>query len=180
MTIKNDIWAIPAWGLDAEQNADIEQKVVQDRAISRFVKSEEWHGKIAKALTDLCGLPAPGQEFLIVTEKSFNAYACIKALLEEGEIIDEMHLAIYRINQPTVSALIQLMDSGKIRKASFVISSFFSQTKKPEVWAEMLRDYCVLHPKTTRHSYLHNHAKVLTCRRGGGLLLLRRFRQHER
>lgn len=146
--------------------ADIEDKVMDDRKMKRFIRSEEWHGKVARSLNDLCGIPAKGEEFLICTEKSFNAYALVRLLLETGDVIDELHLAIYRISLPVVEAITGLLDSGKIRKATFIISSFFRDTKRPEAWALMLCDYCKEHPDTTTFAYLHNHSKVMCARRG--------------
>ena len=58
----------------------------------------------------------------------------------------------------------KLIDSGRVRKALFIISSFFNQTKKPERWAIMLKEYCQDKPDKTKHIYCHNHSKVCLIR----------------
>lgn len=133
--------------------------IIESKAQKRIVKNNEVHFIKARALSDLCGRPKKNEQFRIITEKQFNAYAVILNLIEQNEI-DEIHLAIYRINQPTVESLISFIDCGKIKKASFIISNFFNQTKKPEIWAKRLKSYCNNNPNC-RHAYTHNHAKVL-------------------
>lgn len=147
------------------ENAHLTTKVVNSRAEKMFVKNEQRHYLAAKELADLCAEPAEGEQWRILTEKAFNAYAFICHLLEKGNI-DELYLAIYRINLPTVTALTQMLDDGRIKHANFIISSFFNQTKKPEQWALQLARYCADHPNTTRFVYLHNHSKVVAAKRG--------------
>lgn len=149
------------------QDADIHTKVVETRALKRFVKNEERHFLAAKALDELCIEPREGEQWRILTEKAFNAYAFICHVLESS-MIDDLYLAIYRINEPTVTALMQMIDDGRIKHANFIISSFFNQTKKPERWALMLADYCKQHADTTRFVYLHNHSKVVCVQREDG------------
>jgi hypothetical protein len=100
-----------------------------------------------------------GEQYRIVTEKQFNAFAVILAILEE-EDIEEMHLAIYRINEPTVDSLINFIDAGRIKTATFIISNFFNQTKRPEKWAIRLKDFADTR-SCVKHAYIHNHSKVL-------------------
>jgi len=134
-------------------------KIVEQKAKKRIIKNDKIHRLKAKALSDLCIKPELDEQWRIITEKQFNAYALILYLIE-SEIIEEMHLAIYRINEPTVRSIIDLIDSGRIKKATFVISNFFNQTKKPERWALMLRAYAE-RKQNVNHKYTHNHAKVL-------------------
>lgn len=146
------------------KDASIEEMVVQSKAQKRFVKNEERHFLAAKALGDLCDEPLEGEQWRILTEKAFNAYAFICHLLERGNI-DELWLAIYRINESTVTSITQMIDDGRIKRANFIISSFFNQTKKPEKWALQLADYCAKNERT-RFVYLHNHSKVVCAKRG--------------
>lgn len=135
------------------------EQLIRSKALKRVVKNNDVHFLKAKALSDLCIKPKKNEQYRIITEKQFNAYALILHLLESEEI-EELNLAIYRINQPTVMSIIDFIESGKIKKANFIISNFFNQTKKPEKWAIMLRDFCIKNDKCT-HKYTHNHSKVL-------------------
>lgn len=135
------------------------EKIIQDRAIKRKIKNEEIHLKKANQLSQLCTIPLPNEQWRIITEKQFNAYALIKTMIEKGNI-DELYLAIYRINEQTVNAIIEMIDEGKIKKATFIISNFFNQTKKPEAWARKLRGYCET-SDNCKHAYVHNHSKIV-------------------
>jgi len=142
------------WSDQTTQKSTLEQ-----RAVKRIIKNKELHFKKAKALSDLCEKPKQGEQWRIVTEKQFNAFAVILNVLQE-EIIEELYLAIYRINEPTVASIIDYIESGKIKKAYFVISNFFNQTKKPERWAIQLKEFANKN-KNTKHVYTHNHSKCL-------------------
>lgn len=146
------------------QDAKITQKVVEERAMKRRIKNEEIHTLAAKRLDQLCVRPLPGEQWRIVTEKAFNAYAFICSLLQEGGI-EDLHLAIYRINEPTVESLIEMIEDGRIERATIIISNFFNQTKKPERWAKRLAEFCKGHPRVT-FAYLHNHSKTVCAKQG--------------
>lgn len=133
--------------------------LIQQKALKRLMHNFSIHKLKAKALSDLCIKPLHGEQYRIITEKQFNAFAFILTLIET-EIIEEMHMAIYRINEATVTSLINYIDAGRILKASFVISSFFNQTKKPEKWAIKLKQFCDEN-ENCKHAYVHNHAKVV-------------------
>jgi len=151
------------WGTNINWDTDINlDRNIKQKALKRIVKNNQIHFIKAKALSDLCVKPKKNEQYRIITEKQFNAYALILYVLQT-EIIEEMYLAIYRINEATVQSIIDFIESGEIKKATFVISNFFNQTKKPEKWAIKLKNYCTGNEKT-KHIYTHNHAKVLAIR----------------
>ena len=149
---------------DLTNVSDVGDTVITSRAKKLYAKNLQIHTQKANHLNEIAPIPKKGEQYVIVTEKQFNAFALICGLMENNTI-DEIHLAIYRINQPTVQAIIDFIEAGKIKRGTFVISSFFNQTKKPERWAIMLRDYCQKN-KDFHHIYTHNHAKVLIARVG--------------
>jgi hypothetical protein len=160
----NEDWGIE-WndvGKSYRSDHEITESVLKQRAIKKKLKNEQMHYIRAKALSDICGEPAEGEQWRIITEKQFNAFALILHLLQT-RVIEEMYLAVYRINEPTVTSIIEFIESGKIKKSVFVISSFFNQTKKPEQWAIMLKQFAFL-SANCYHVYTHNHAKVLAVR----------------
>lgn len=140
----------------------ITESVLKQRAIKKKMNNEQVHYIKAKALSDICDEPAEGEQWRIITEKQFNAFALILHLLQT-RVIEEMYLAVYRINEPTVTSIIELIEQGKIKKSVFVISSFFNQTKKPEQWAIMLKQFADK-KENCYHVYTHNHSKVLAVR----------------
>ena len=140
----------------------VSESVLNQRAIKKKINNEQRNYVIAKSLTDLCLEPKEGEQWRIITEKQFNAFALILHLLQTRKI-QEMYLAIYRINEPTVRTLIDFINAGKIKRSVFVISSFFNQTKKPEQWAIMLKQFAD-NTANCEHVYTHNHAKILAVR----------------
>ena len=160
----NEDWGVE-WndvGKSYRSDHEITESVLKQRAIKKKLKNEQMHYIRAKALSDICGEPAEGEQWRIITEKQFNAFALILHLLQT-RVIEEMYLAVYRINEPTVTSIIEFIESGKIKKSVFVISSFFNQTKKPEQWAIMLKQFADK-KANCYHVYTHNHAKVLAVR----------------
>lgn len=160
----NEDWGIE-WndvGKSYRSDHEITESVLKQRAIKKKLKNEQMHYIRAKALSDICGEPEEGEQWRIITEKQFNAFALILHLLQT-RVIEEMYLAVYRINEPTVTSIIEFIESGKIKKSVFVISSFFNQTKKPEQWAIMLKQFADK-KANCYHVYTHNHAKVLAVR----------------
>jgi hypothetical protein len=160
-------WEVPNWGDDEIRQDGVlvaASKKLEGKSLKMFTKNLNIHYNKVSDLENICPLPKTGEQFRIITEKQFNAFALILRLIE-GKDIDEMYLAIYRINESTVKALIELIDSGKIKKGKFVISNFFNQTKKPEKWAIMLKEYCEKN-KDFDHVYIHNHSKILACKSG--------------
>ena len=148
----------------ATESPAITEKIIKDKAIKRKIKNEEVHTKKINQLNQLCIAPKKGEQWRIITEKQFNAYALIKFVVENN-VIDELYLAIYRINEPTVDSIIKMVNDGKIKKATFIISNFFNQTKKPEAWALKLREYCE-QSDLCDHAYVHNHSKVVCMKTG--------------
>jgi hypothetical protein len=135
------------------------ESVLKSRALKRIIKNNNLHLIKAKALSDLCEKPKPNEQYRIITEKQFNAYSLILNVIQDNEI-EELYLAIYRINEPTVQSIIDFIETGKIKKATFVISSFFNQTKKPEKWAIMLKNYADT-KDNVKHIYTWNHSKII-------------------
>lgn len=152
-------YELDSFNLDDYSDDSINEKIIKEKSIKRIIKNDEVHYLKAKSLKQLCIKPKPNEQYRIITEKQFNAYAFILYILET-EIIEKLSIAIYRINEPTVQSIIKLIDSKKIKVANFVISSFFNQTKRPEQWALLLKSYCEK-SKVCRHRYTHNHAKVI-------------------
>lgn len=140
------------------------KKRLKGRAEKIYTKNLNIHYQKVDELEKICPKPEQGDQYRIITEKQFNAFALILRIIQD-KTIDELYLAIYRINEPTVNAIIELIDAGKIKKGKFVISNFFNQTKKPEKWAIKLKEFCERNMNFD-HIYTHNHAKVLACKSG--------------
>lgn len=160
-------WNIPQWGEEETRQDGVlvdASKKLEGKALKRFTKNLKVHYNKVNDLEKICPNPKEGEQYRIITEKQFNAFALILKIIQDKNI-DEMYLAIYRINEPTVNAIIELIEGGKIKKGKFIISNFFNQTKKPEKWAIKLKDYCDTN-ENFEHVYTHNHSKILACKSG--------------
>lgn len=157
------MWDFEDWDFDVNEKprkTNIKKKVVEDRAMKLYQKSLDIHTIKAKQLSDLCGQPKENEQWRIITEKQFNAFNLILDVIQNS-IIEELYIAIYRINEPTVRTIKQLIEDGRIKKATFIISNFFLQTKRPEQWAISLKNFCDANQDKCSSAYVHNHAKVI-------------------
>lgn len=125
-----------SWGDNVvEYNSNIADKLIDNKAIKLYHKNLDIHTIKARQLSDLCGRPKDGEQWRIITEKQFNAFNLILDVIQNS-MIEELYVAIYRINEATVTSLKELISNGSIKHATFIISNFFLQTKKPERWAQ--------------------------------------------
>ena len=164
MSDDNENWDIQSWDEKEESNTQDGIEITPDvmlkgRSMKAYIKNMETSYIRASELNKVSPPPKPGEQYRIITEKQFNAFSLILAVIEK-QIIEELWIAIYRINQPTVYAIIDMIEKGLIKKGGFVISNFFNQTKRPEVWANVLLEYCESNPNF-KHVYTHNHSKVV-------------------
>lgn len=159
------MWNFENWdfGEEKPKKINIKKKVVEDKAMKLYQKSFDLHTIKARQLSDLCGQPEENEQWRIITEKQFNAFNLILDVITNSNI-EELYIAIYRINEPTVRTIKDLIDSGKIKKATFIISNFFLQTKRPEQWAISLKNFCDANKDKCSSAYVHNHAKVICIR----------------
>ncbi len=149
---------------DWDVSFESDHTILKTRVTKRDDRTKKLQTIKAEKMQDLLPPPKPGEHYLIVTEKQFNAHALIIGLLKDREI-DEMYLATYRLNEIAAESFIDMLESGQVKKASFVVSDFFQFSKRHEKGAVKLRTYC-LETKKAGHVYAHNHAKVLAVRMG--------------
>ena len=96
-------------------------------------------------------------QYRIVTEKSFNAIVVIEYLLKFFEI-DEVVIAVYRMNQQSVNRLKMIIDDQKC-STTILLSSFFRQNKNYEKWCHDLISYSDS-IDNSQVKFAWNHAKV--------------------
>jgi len=65
-----------------------------------------------------------------------------------------------------------LYDQSKIKRISIVLSSFFNQTKKPEVAAEELIRFAKKHHSDVKLAFVWNHAKVMGIKSGSNYYII--------
>lgn len=124
----------------------------------RRLKYEEIIIKKTKNFTDIIGDELERNvQYRMVTERAFNAIIVLEYLLKKYKI-NEIYIAVYRMNLLSVNKLKEIIDPGDI-KCSILLSSFFRENKKYERWCEEL----MMYSKNQNHveiSFAVNHAKV--------------------
>jgi len=75
-------------------------------------------------------------QYRFVTEMSFNALTVLSSILQKYEV-ENIYIAIYRMNQKSVNKLIELISENKIY-CNIILSSFFRENKRYEKWANDL------------------------------------------
>lgn len=99
------------------------------------------------------GFPKKGEQLRIITKKLINSFDFILAILN-NEIINEIYLTSYRIGKKTVLQLDKLINQGKIKHLTILISNNFPRFA-PDVWNNLT----IL--KNTTLKVEDNHTKIL-------------------
>lgn len=134
-----------------------DKKETKNEYLAR-VKYEELICKKAKSFMDIVdGELKEGIQYRIITEQGFNAITVIKYLAKFYEI-NEIYIAVFRMNQLSVNKLAEFIDNENI-KCNIVLSSFFKDNKKYEKWSKDLVAYSES-KKNVSVSFAHIHAKV--------------------
>jgi hypothetical protein len=133
---------------------------MEDRAFERYC---ERHTALIAKLAEL-GLPAPGQQFRLVTRRTFNAIEFLEYIVEQETILD-LKMAIYSINFYAAKILLNLVNEGKIQAVEILMSNLRNKAhrEKEEIVKKMFLD----HPKISLF-FASSHAKMFSCRTSKG------------
>ncbi len=129
---------------------------MEDRALVRYV---ERHYALIDKLEEL-GLPAPGQQFRIVTRRTFNAIQFLEFIVRQDETIIDLKMAIYSINFYAAKILLEMVNSEKIQKAEILMSNLRNKAHREK--EEIVREMFISHPKISLF-FCSSHAKMFSC-----------------
>lgn len=137
---------------------DLKEKKETKKEYLARLKYELIVCKRANNLMDLVGEKLKENiQYRIITEFGFNAIAVIEYLSKTYEL-QEIYVAVYRMNQNSVNKLIEFIDNQNI-KCNIILSSFFRENKKYEKWCNSLVLYCE-NKANVRIKFIWSHAKV--------------------
>ena len=115
--------------------------------------------KIIKSL-DSIGLPKVGEQYRLVTRRSFNAVELVQYIATREKIVS-LNMAIYSINFQAATILIDLVDLGKIGKISIMMSNLRNKAhREKEV---IIKEKFSKHPKISLF-FCQSHAKMMACK----------------
>jgi hypothetical protein len=141
-----------------------EKQAQESKALKENVKQSNIHLERLKSFNSICKRPKPNEQYRIITQKKFNAHEAILQILQENTI-DELYLGFYRICKSSVNLITELIKDGKIKKASFIVSHFYTNTKEPEKWVELLKQY-VDNEDNCRIKDVDIHTKISLIKQG--------------
>lgn len=96
-------------------------------------------------------------QYRLITNTSFNAISVLEYVNQNFQI-NEIYIAVYRMNQQSVRKIIELIDLENIQ-CKIILSSFFRDNKKYEKWCNNLISYAES-KNNIDISFAWNHAKV--------------------
>lgn len=135
------------------------------------IKFLEVHNYKLESIKHLVGnLPEENEIFFIWTMKSFNAFTFIPYLVKYAGVIDELIISTYSINKRIISALMRLIDAGKIKQVQINISESIKH-RMPAVVDE-LNSVVAQRKSVIKVHYSWVHAKVALVRIGSAKYII--------
>ena len=103
------------------------------------------------------GIPKQNTQIRIISETQINSFSAIEYFLLKNATIDELYLAVYRINKDTVNLLCERIESKSIKYAEILVCSFFKNVS--ENWFVYLGQR-LSNLKNCKFASCNTHAKV--------------------
>lgn len=128
---------------------------MEDRALVRYV---EKHTALIAKVSEL-GLPMPGQQFRLITKRTFNAIQFLEYIVERETIVD-LKMAIYSINFYAAKILMDLINDGKIQQVEILMSNLRNKAHREK--EEIVRKMFLEHPRVVLF-FASSHAKTFSC-----------------
>ena len=130
-------------------------EAMADRKYARYCQR---HAQMVKNVDEI-GLPAPGQQFRIVTRRTFNAIQFLEYICRRETILD-LKMAIYSINFHAAVLLSDMVTQGHIKQCEVLMSNLRNQAhrEKEEIVKKLFTD----HPRIDLF-FCSSHAKMFSC-----------------
>jgi len=153
-------WEVTStWGDDEELiNVKKDTEVsgleeLEDRKYRKFIESTY---QVIKNVDEI-GLPKPNEQIKLITFRSFNQIHFIKYIADR-EVIEHLNIVVYSINHEASKLLNEMIDSGRILKATVLMSNLRNKAhrEKEQITRNMFVDndkidlfFCSSHAKIT-------------------------------
>lgn len=134
---------------------------MEDRALVRYC---ERHYALIDKLQEL-GLPSPGQQFRLVTRRTFNAIQFLEYIVQKEKVILDLRMAIYSINYHAAKILVGLVEDKSIRKVEILMSNLRNKAHREK--EEIVKGMFLGHPNINLF-FASSHAKMFSCRTAKG------------
>lgn len=154
------------WGVKNKTDSEIlsakaialKKEYTLKKGIARRIKNDKIHRVLIKKIADIILLPKKNEQYMMVTQMSFNIYSLILFILESEKKIDELVVTTFNMNKKTFDGLINLCDCGKVQNLKIVISESIT-FRMPERIKEMVSVF-----ESKKYNYelalVWNHTKI--------------------
>ena len=147
---------------DLNNKEEEKEQEVNTREYLAKVKYDKIICEKSKDLTKIIGEGLEkNTQYRFVTDRSFNAIVVVDYILQKFEI-EEIIIAVYRMNLAAVNKLKQIIDDNNII-CKILLSVFFRENRKYERWVHDLKAYSEK-SKNTEIGFANSHAKVCLCK----------------
>ncbi len=110
------------------------------------------------------GLPQPGQQYRLITRRSFNAIDLLIYIARIEKIVD-LKMAVYSINYHAARALLGMIDKGLIQDVEIMMSNLRNAAHREK--EEIIKNAFAAHPRI-QVWFCSSHAKLISCRTAQG------------
>lgn len=135
-------------------------EAMEDRLFARYKE------KTCRVIAEMAevGLPKPGEQFRLVTRRTFNAVQFLEFIARQDRVLD-LKMAIYSINFHAAKILVEMIDGGLIAHADILMSNLRNKAHREK--EEIIKTMFSEHPQMTLF-FCSSHAKVMSCRTASG------------
>jgi hypothetical protein len=124
-----------------------------DKVMKMYVEKTN---KVIARVSEI-GLPKKNEQLRLVTKRSFNSVAFIKHICE-NETIEDAVFVVYSINFEAAKIINDLIESGKIKKATILISNLRNKAHRKK--EQLTKDLFIDNPNI-RLIFASSHAKII-------------------
>lgn len=127
---------------------------VEDRLLRIY---REKKTKVIEKISEI-GLPRKEEQFRLLTKRSFNSVEFLQFIAEK-EVVEKVNLAVYSINFAAAIEILRLINEGRIKKMSVMMSNLRNKghREKEQIIKTKFTDN-----KQIELFYCCSHAKVMT------------------
>ena len=155
-----DLFGAPAEICTVEEDTETSGlEKMEDIAMSRYLQR---HYHLIDKIAEI-GLPAPGEQFRVITRRNFNAIQFVQYIADQ-EGLAELRMVIYSINNHAAQILVDLLTQHNAT-ATLLVSNLRNKAHREK--EELVKKMFVDHPNISLF-FCSSHAKIFSCRTPAG------------
>ncbi len=142
-----------------------------NKTFIKINKYKELHyNKIENVKKDL-NLPEKGEIIKIRVQRAYNAFTFILAIKEKYDIIDELDILTFNINEKTLLTIFDWIEKNELKKFSLCVSESVKSRMPKRV--ELIKNlYTKNKNKNILIAFVWNHAKIALIKAGGNYYVI--------